>query len=400
MKKIKGKYGCAMIYATNIDEVTIQQVTDLMNQRFVEGLHVRIMADCHAGAGCVIGTTMKVIDCCVPNLVGVDIGCGMFTVFLGKINVDLEKLDEFIIDNIPCGEEVFEENQLTKTDIRSLYCYDNLKHKKRFNRSNGTLGGGNHFIEIDKDEEDNLYLIIHTGSRNLGLQVCQHYMKVAYENLKKRRDKVIKETVERLTKQNKQKLIQSEVDKIKRSYDLVNKDLLPLYDEDFKSYLHDMNICQQFAWENRETIASKIMQHLKLNFNDHKSFHTVHNYINMNDMILRKGAISAYKGEMVLIPINMKDGSIIAMGKSNGRYNFSAPHGAGRILSRHQAKKTLSLDDFKEAMKGIYSSSICKSTIDESPFVYKSIDDIIPNILPTVDIVKIIKPIYNFKTKN
>ena len=399
MEKIKGKYGSAMIYATCIDEVTKEQVTDLMNQRFVKGLNVRIMADCHAGAGCVIGTTMKVVDCCVPNLVGVDIGCGMFTVFLGKTEIDLAKLDEFIIDNIPSGENIYEEIQDTKTNIRAMHCYDKLKHKKRFDHSVGTLGGGNHFIEIDKDDEDNKYLVIHTGSRNLGLQVCQYYMKVANEILIKRRDEIIKETVERLKKANKQKSIQSEVDKIKNNYASVNKDLLPLYGQDFENYLYDMNICQEFAWENREVIAKKIMTFLGLNLQDFKYFHTVHNYINMKDMILRKGAISAYEGEMVLIPINMKDGAIIAMGKSNSKYNYSAPHGAGRIISRHQAKKILSLADFKESMKGIYSSSICKSTIDESPFVYKSIDDIIPNILPTVDIVKIIKPIYNFKSK-
>ena len=319
MEKIKGKYGSAMIYATCIDEVTKEQVTDLMNQRFVKGLNVRIMADCHAGAGCVIGTTMKVVDCCVPNLVGVDIGCGMFTVFLGKTKIDLAKLDEFIIDNIPSGENIYEEIQDTKTNIRSMHCYDKLKHKKRFDHSVGTLGGGNHFIEIDKDDEDNKYLVIHTGSRNLGLQVCQYYMKVANDILVKRRDEIIKETVERLKKANKQKSIQSEVDKIKNNYASVNKDLLPLYGQDFENYLYDMNICQEFAWENREVIAKKIMTFLGLNLQDFKYFHTVHNYINMKDMILRKGAISAYEGEMVLIPINMKDGSIIAIGKSNSK---------------------------------------------------------------------------------
>lgn len=399
MQKIKGKYGNAIVYASYIDDVTIEQVTDLMNQPFIKGLNVRIMADCHAGAGCVIGTTMKVKDCCVPNLVGVDIGCGMFTISLGKIDIDLEKLDEFINNNIPSGENIYEKIQDTKTNIRSMHCYENLKNKKRFDHSVGTLGGGNHFIEIDKDDEDNLYLVIHTGSRNLGLQVCQHYMKVAYNCLIKRRDEIIKETVERLKKRGENKSIQSEVDKIKQNYESVNKDLLPLYGKDFENYLYDMNICQEFAWENREVIAKKIMSYLGLNLSNYKYFHTVHNYINMNDMILRKGAISAYKGEMVLIPINMRDGSIIAIGKSNSKYNYSAPHGAGRIISRHQAKKILSLSDFEESMKGIYSTSICKSTIDESPFVYKSIEDIIPNILPTVDIIKIIKPIYNFKAK-
>lgn len=395
--KIKGKFGTAILHATVIDDVTQEQVLELMNQRFIEKSNVRIMADCHAGAGCVIGTTMNIIDCVVPNLVGVDIGCGMLTVNLGKRDIDLPKLDNFIINNIPSGEDVYETAQKMDVNIRELYCYEQLKHKKRFDCSIGTLGGGNHFIEIDKDDEGNLYLVIHTGSRNLGKQVCEYYMKVANDRLIGRENNVIKELVSRLKEQGKHQMIQSEIEKIKSKYDSVNKDLLPLYGEDFQNYLYDMNICQQFAWENRERIAYKIMNYLGLDLANFSYFHTVHNYINMEDMILRKGAISAYKGDMVLIPINMRDGSIIAIGKSNKKYNYSAPHGAGRIISRNKAKKLISLEDFKESMEGIYSSCVSKNTLDESPFAYKSIEDIIPNILPTVDIVKIIKPIYNFK---
>ena len=397
--KIKGIYGSAILYATHVDDVTKEQVLELMNQRFVEKLNIRIMADCHAGAGCVIGTTMNIIDCCVPNLVGVDIGCGMLTVNLGKTEIDLPKLDKFIIDNIPSGEEVHSTAVEMDVNIRELYCYEKLKNKKRFDCSIGTLGGVNHFIEIDKDDEGNKYLVIHTGSRNLGKQVCEYYMKVANDNLICKGNDVIKEVVARLKAQGKTQLIQTEINKIKANYESVNKDLLPLYGEDFQNYLHDMNICQQFAWENRETIAKKILNYLGYKFDELEHFHTVHNYINMNDMILRKGAISAYKGEMVLIPINMRDGSIIAIGKSNAKYNYSAPHGAGRIISRNKAKKEISLEAFKETMKGIYSSCVTEDTIDESPFAYKNIDDIIPNILPTVDIIKIIKPIYNFKAK-
>lgn len=395
--KIKGKFGTAILHATHVDDVTKEQVLELMNQRFVEKLNVRIMADCHAGAGCVIGTTMTIKDSCVPNLVGVDIGCGMLTINLGKREIDLPKLDEFITENIPSGENVYDSTQEMQVNIRELYCYEKLKHKKRFDCSIGTLGGGNHFIEIDKDDEDNLYLVIHTGSRNLGKQVCEYYMKVANDNLIGRSNEIIKEVVARLKEQGKTDIIQEEIKKIKANYDGVNKDLLPLYGDDFQNYLHDMNICQKFAWENRERIATKILDYLGLNLYETEYFHTVHNYINMNDMILRKGAISAYKGEKVLIPINMRDGSIIAVGKSNSKYNYSAPHGAGRIISRNKAKKEISLEDFKESMKGIYSSCVKQSTIDESPFAYKSINDIIPNILPTVDIIKIIKPIYNFK---
>ena len=395
--KIKGKFGTAILYATHVDDVTKEQVLELMNQRFVEKTNVRIMADCHAGAGCVIGTTMTIKECCVPNLVGVDIGCGMLTINLGKIELDLPKLDKFIAENIPSGENVYDSAQEMKINIRELYCYEKLKHKKRFDCSMGTLGGGNHFIEVDKDDEGNLYLVIHTGSRNLGKQVCEYYMKVANDNLVARSNEVIKEVVARLKSQGKTEKIQSEISKIKANYDGVNKDLLPLYGEDFQNYLHDMNICQEFAWENRERIATKILDYLEMNLYEMEHFHTVHNYINMNDMILRKGAISAYKGEIVLIPINMRDGSIIAVGKSNAKYNYSAPHGAGRVISRNKAKKEISFEDFKDSMEGIYSSCVKQSTIDESPFAYKSIDDIIPNILPTVDIIKLIKPIYNFK---
>ena len=397
--KIKGKYGNAILYATNVAESTKEQVLELMNQRFIKGLNVRIMPDCHTGIGCVIGTTMKIKDSCVPNLVGVDIGCGMLTVNLGKLNIDLEKLDNFISNNIPSGNDVYDKVQQMNVDIKKLYCYEKLNNKKRLECSIGTLGGGNHFIEIDKDDEDNLYLVIHTGSRNLGAQVCELYMKVAKDALMERRNKAINETAKRLKETGNTNLIQKEINKINEAYEAVNKKLLPLYDDNFKNYLHDMNICQEFAWENREAIANKILSHLGLEFSQIQHFHTVHNYINMNDMILRKGAIAAYKGEMVLIPINMRDGSIIAIGKSNKKYNYSAPHGAGRLISRNKAKECVSLEDYKASMEGIYSSCICMGTIDESPFAYKPIEDILPNIVDTVDVIKIIKPIYNFKAK-
>ena len=396
---IKGEYGTAVIHAAIVDDTTKEQVKELMNQKFVKDLNVRIMPDCHAGKGCVIGTTMNVVNSCVPNLVGVDIGCGMFTVELGKMNINLEQLDNYIKENILSGENIYEENQEYNTNIRFMECYDKLKHKKRFDRSIGTLGGGNHFIEIDKDEDDNLYLIIHSGSRNLGVQVCEHYMDIAENNLKHKRHNEIHELATQMKKEGKVQLIQKEIDKIMHKYSLINKSLLPLYGTEFKNYLHDMNICQEYAKENRERIATKILNYLGLKLTDFEHFHTIHNYINMTDKMLRKGAISAYKGEKVLIPINMRDGAIIGMGKSNKDYNYSAPHGAGRIISRQQAKKRITMEDYRKSMEGIYSSCVCKSTIDESPFVYKSINAILPNILETIDIVKIIKPIYNFKAK-
>ncbi len=395
--EIKGKFGTATVYATIIDESTKEQIKNLMDQKFVKDLKVRIMADCHAGAGCVIGTTMNITNCVVPSLVGVDIGCGMLTVKLGKMNIDLIKLDRFVRKKIPSGMDNYSTEQEIQINIEELRCYDKLYNKARHKKSMGTLGGGNHFIEIDKDDEDNLYLVIHSGSRNLGKQVCEIYTQKAKEEYFIQKRKNITSLINRYKRLNKENKIQEGIDKLMNKYNSIDFNLLPLYKKTFEDYMFDMDICQKFALENRETIAKKILEFLGLNLNDFNYFHTIHNYINMEDKILRKGSICAYQGEEVLIPINMRDGSILAKGKSNSEYNYSAPHGAGRILSRKEANKTITLDEFKDAMKGIYSTSIQESTIDESPFAYKSIEDIIPNILPTVDIIKIIKPIYNFK---
>ena len=395
--EIKGKHGTAIVYATVVDETTKEQIKNLMDQKFTKDLNVRIMADCHAGTGCVIGTTMNINDCVVPNLVGVDIGCGMLTVKLGKVDIDLIKLDRFVRKKIPSGLEIYSEEQVMATDIECLRCYEHLAHKSRHKKSMGTLGGGNHFIEIDKDDEDNLYLVIHTGSRNLGKQVCEYYTAQAKKDYLDSKRKNIRSLINRYKRLNKEEKIQEGIEKLMKKYNSIDFDLLPVFGKTFEDYMYDMDICQKFAWENRERIATKIMEYLGLELSNFEYFHTIHNYINMEDKILRKGSISAYLGEEVLIPINMRDGSIIARGKSNVEYNYSAPHGAGRILSRSEAFNSITLLDFKEAMTGIYSTSVQESTIDESPFAYKSIEDIIPNILPTVDILKIIKPIYNFK---
>lgn len=395
--KITGKYGTAEVYATVVDDKTKEQIKELMDQKFISDISVRIMADCHAGTGCVIGTTMNVKNCVVPNLVGVDIGCGMLCVKLGKMDINLIKLDRFVRKKIPSDMSVYNDEQDMKVNIEDLRCYNSLTNKSRHKRSMGTLGGGNHFIEIDKDDEDNLYLVIHTGSRNLGKQVCEYYTKKAKEDYLISKEKNFKSLISRYKRLGKQDKIEEGLNKLRNKYNSINQDLIPLYNESFESYMFDMDICQRFAYENREKIAKKILEHLELKLEDYEYFHTVHNYINMEDKILRKGAISAYANEEVLIPINMRDGSIIAKGKSNSVYNFSAPHGAGRVLSRSEAFDSITLEEFKDSMKGIYSTSVQQDTIDESPFAYKSIDDIIPNILPTVDIVKIIRPIYNFK---
>ena len=395
--EIKGKYGIAKVYASLIDENTKVQIKELMDQKFIKDLDVRIMADCHAGKGCVIGTTMKVKDKIVPNLVGVDIGCGMLTVKLGKIDVNLIKLDRFIRKKIPNDNDVYNEEQKFNVDVTKLRCYEFIKNKSHINKSMGTLGGGNHFIEIDKDDENNLYLVIHSGSRNLGKQVCEYYSKVAKEEYLKNKEKNYKALVKRYKKLNKEYKIEEGLNKLKEKYNSINFDLVPLEGKAFNDYMFDMDIAQKFAYENRERMAYKILEFLELNLNDFEYFHTIHNYINMEDKILRKGSISAYENEEILIPINMRDGSILAKGKSNEDYNFSAPHGAGRIFSRKEAREIVTLEDFKKSMEGIYSTSVQVDTLDESPFAYKSIDDIIPNILPTVEIVKILKPIYNFK---
>lgn len=399
---IKGKYNEAKAFTSIIDDGTKNQIETLLDQPFITGSTVRIMPDCHYGKGCVIGTTITIKDKIVPNLVGVDIGCGMLCVKLGKIVIDLASLDTFIHENIPAGRKV---NEVVTNNIillESLYCYNDLKNKAYLNMSMGTLGGGNHFIEIDIAEDGNRYLIIHTGSRNLGKQVAEIYQERAINyqkdlifNKKEAINKVIKEYRDT----NREKEIETEIKRIKKVEIItpMPENLCYLENEGLTAYLHDMEICQQFATMNRMIIAKQILTFLNINFDEVRHFETIHNYINMKDNILRKGAISAYKDETVIIPINMRDGCIIAKGKANPDYNYSAPHGAGRLMSRTKAMEKISIDDYERTMEGIYSTTVNTSTIDESPFAYKPIETIIENIKDTVDIIEIIKPIYSFK---
>jgi len=369
---IKGRFNEAVVYANNIDSETKTQIKHLLDQEFVKNSIIRIMPDCHAGIGCVIGTTMTITDKIVPNLVGVDIGCGMLTIKLGKIDIIYKNLDNFIRQNIPAGLKVHSKVQPLDVNIKKMKCFDELDRPEYYFQSVGTLGSGNHFIEIGVDDFDNKYLIIHSGSRHLGHQVAQYYQRKA------------------------KKYIEQQY--LKRNIpSLIPKDLCYLEGKDYQDYLHDMNICQQYASENRYRMAKKILNYLNLSIKNLDHFETIHNYINLKDMILRKGAISAYRGERVLIPINMKDGSIIAIGKGNKEYNYSAPHGAGRIISRRQAKQVLSLEKFERVMEGIYTTSISKDTLDEAPFVYKPMEEILENIQDTVEVLQIIKPVYNFK---
>ena len=402
--ELKGKYGTAKIFTDDLEDGAKEQIINLLDQSFIKGSDVRIMPDVHQGIGSVIGFTADMGDKVIPNIVGVDIGCGMLTVELGDIDVDLSKLDKIIKNKIPSGRNVHSARKYEFDALQDLHVFRDLKNTKRLERSIGTLGGGNHFIELGEDSKGDKYMVIHSGSRNLGTQVARHYQKLAVdlcsgkESYYDKKEEIIKTYREK----DKQNLIQPALKELKKKY----KGLKPEYPKDlcyltgrFKDrYIHDMRISQQYASYNREVMAEIILSNLLgKDLDDFSYFENVHNYINLKDNIIRKGAISAYEGEKLLIPINMRDGSIIAVGKGNKDWNYSAPHGAGRVLSRTAAKEELKLEDFKESMEGIYSSSVHKGTLDESPDAYKPIDHIISSIGDTVEIIDRIKPIYNYK---
>lgn len=390
---LQGKYNSAKIFTNNIEKEAIAQIIELCNQEFCKESKIRIMPDVHAGAGCTIGTTMTIKDKVVPNLVGVDIGCGMEVCILREKEIDLEKLDKTIRAFVPCGFDIREEEHeyVKYIDFEGLKCRKNV-NVNRARLSIGTVGGGNHFVEANVDDNGNIYLVVHSGSRYLGKQVAEHYQEVAYRELIAIKDKK-QELIKKLKEQGREKEIAVELQKLKLPK--IKKDLAYLQGNRFHEYIHDMKIVQMYALYNRRAIMDEIIGKMELTVVDR--FTTVHNYIDMENMILRKGAISAQKGERVIIPINMRDGSIIAIGKGNEDWNCSAPHGAGRLMSRSKAKELLSVEEFKKQMEGIYSTSIGEATIDESPMVYKPMEEIISNIFDTVEIVSVIKPIYNFK---
>lgn len=403
MITLKGKYSEAKIFTDNIDQETISQILNLCNQDFTWKSKIRIMPDTHAGAGCVIGFTANLGDKVIPNIVGVDIGCGMLTIELGKVDIDLERLDNIIHTYIPNGKEVHPSKQ-TEFELKDLYCYRELKDTKRIERSIGTLGGGNHFIEVNEDDEGNKYLVIHSGSRNLGKQVADYYQNLAIElrsgkeEYYNKRDGIIKV----FKAQGRKDEIQKALKELEKQYTTSQPDypreLCFLEGEYRDRYLWDMEVCQKYASLNRHIMADIIIrEYFKDEITKFPFFQTIHNYINFNDNIIRKGSISAYEGQKVLIPINMRDGSILAIGKGNPDWNYSAPHGAGRLMSRSKAKETLKLEDFQETMQGIYSTTINQSTLDEAPMAYKPMEEILNNIQDTVEVIKIIKPLYNFK---
>lgn len=397
--EIKGKVNTALCYAKVVEEEAIEQIRRMCDYAIAEDSKIRIMPDVHAGKGCTIGTTMTITDKVVPNVVGVDIGCGMYTVNLGKDDVDFEKLDE-AAHFIPSGREVWEGRQ-ERFDLTDLHCYRELKDAKRLARSLGTLGGGNHFIEIDEATDGTKYLIIHSGSRNLGKQVAELYQKLAinlnrgYGEYLKKMDEIISSYKEQGRRSEIQSALKQLQWQVYESPVSIPEDLCYLEGKYLEDYLHDVEICQVFARRSREKMAEIILERTRMNGCD--AFHTIHNYIDTDEMILRKGAIAAHKGERVLIPINMKDGSILAIGKGNPEWNYSAPHGAGRIMSRTKAKNELNLDEYKQAMKGIYTTSANENTLDEAPMAYKSQESIIDVIRESVDIIDVMKPIYNFK---
>lgn len=395
------------IFAKTIEDEARDQIDLLLAQDAFKDCKVRIMPDVHAGAGCVIGFTADLGDKVIPNIVGVDIGCGMLTIKLGNIDIDYAELDRVIRETVPSGRNVHEGRIVKYDKIQQIKCYRDLKDTRRFERSIGTLGGGNHFIEIDEAADGEKYLVIHTGSRNLGKQVAEYYQKLAIELMQGKDELYAKQEqlIADYKAQGRKNEIQDAIKELHKTFKPnplnIPKDLCYLTGKYREDYLHDMRICQEFAHLNREIIAAQIIKGMRWHeeFGPPKDtvfFHTVHNYIDNSNMI-RKGAISAKEGERLLIPINMRDGCIIGIGKGNPDWNYSAPHGAGRLMSRSKARGTIDLKDYESSMEGIYTTSVSYDTIDESPMAYKPMDEIIECIKDTVEIEKIIKPVYNFK---
>lgn len=402
--EIKGKYTTAKVFTDNIESTAIGQILELCNQEFVKDSSIRIMPDVHAGKGCVIGTTMTVKDKVVPSIVGVDIGCGMLLVELGKRpNINFNQLDDIINRYVPVGTNVHDKNNLSDVSIKNrlahIRCRKHLNMDRAY-KSIGTLGGGNHFIELNKDLNDNIYLVIHSGSRNLGKQIAEYYQNVA--TIKNKQNKIeISKIVESLKKEGRQNEIENKIKELKQSYVKTPDHLSYVEGNDFEDYMNDMMIATEYASFNRLSIAWTILKNMDII--SETWFQTVHNYIEPwidgKSYIIRKGAVSAYKDEKLLIPLTMKDGSLICIGKGNNDWNMSAPHGAGRIMSRSEAKKSLDVEEFKDDMKNIHSSTIGQSTLDESPRAYKNPDEIINAIQDTCEIITRIYPIYNFKSE-
>ena len=399
MQVVQGLYNTAKIYTDIVEDVALKQIEKLCNQEYAKNSRIRIMPDVHAGAGCTIGTTMTIQDAVTPNLVGVDIGCGMETIKLRNKHLELEKLDKLIYRTIPSGFEIRKEPHKlnAEIDLTKLRCAEGgFVNIHRAQMSLGTLGGGNHFIEVDQDKDGVLYVVIHSGSRHLGLEVANFYQEEAYQALNGNSKKDIKKLIQDYKKAGKDKEIEKAIRALKVQIQTdIPKDLAYCKGKLMEDYIHDMKIVQRFAMLNRKAMMDELIRGMKLKVEE--EFTTIHNYIDTDAMILRKGAVSAQKGEKLLIPINMRDGSLICVGKGNEDWNFSAPHGAGRLMSRKKAKNSYTVSQFKKEMKGIFTTSVNAQTLDECPMAYKGMQDIIENIGETVEIEKVMKPIYNFK---
>lgn len=394
---LNGKYNEAKIFTDAVDEASESQVRLLLDQEFTRGSRIRMMPDIHAGVGCTIGTTMTVADKIVPNLVGVDIGCGMETVTVREKHMELQKLDKLIYEKIPSGYHIREKvhRYFDNINLEELHCYRHI-NRIRAERSLGTLGGGNHFIEADTDKDGTIYLVVHSGSRHLGVEVAAYYQEEGYKALNGRTKKDVDRLVGQMKAQGREKEIQKSILALKSMVKTeIPKTLAYVSGELFDRYIHDMKIVQHYAQLNRQAMMDEIIKGMKLHVVDR--FTTIHNYIDTDAMILRKGAVSAKKGEKLLIPINMRDGSLICTGKGNADWNESAPHGAGRLMSRARAKQSFTVSEFVKQMSGIYSTSVKKETLDECPMAYKGMDDIIRHIGDTAEVEKVITPIYNFK---
>lgn len=392
MIELRGKYNNAKVFTDTFDSETGSQLINLLSQEFVKGSQIRIMPDTHAGAGCVIGTTMTIKDKVCPNLVGGDIGCSVSACRLKEKDIDLEKLDNVIRTYVPSGFNIHERTIAKSNADKILAPVDVDKAFK----SLGTLGGGNHFLEVDRDKNGYLWLVIHTGSRHLGLEVANYYQNLAYKKLQNGNVKdEIRQLVAKYKSEGRTREIESAIKDLYKNKPKIIKDLAYVEGNDFNNYIHDMKLTQEHAKINHRIIAETIVNNM--DFHIKEVIHTTHNYIDTDNMILRKGAVAANFLEPLIIPMNMRDGSLICVGKSNPDWNYSAPHGAGRIMSRGQAKENVKMEDFKESMEGIFSTCVKESTLDESPMAYKPMDEIIRNIKDTVEIVDVIKPIYNFK---
>lgn len=401
MKQLQGQYTSAIVYTDLVEQEALEQIQLLCDQPIAAGSRVRIMPDVHAGAGCTIGTTMTIGDKIIPSLVGVDIGCGMLTVGLGKQKLPLEALDELIYRCIPSGQSVRQSPHplMEQMNLQQLRCAKRVDLSRAM-VSLGTLGGGNHFIEADVDEEGNQYLVVHSGSRNLGVQVANYYMKAGFEQMQMEGVKTSQKLVEELKAQGQYQQIETALKsfKVEKKELDIPMELAYVSGSLFEDYIHDMAIVQRFAQLNRQAMMDTMLR--ELGMDETERFETIHNYIDMESMILRKGAVSAKLGQRLLIPINMRDGSLICTGKGNPEWNYSAPHGAGRLMSRSKAKEMLSMEQYAQAMEGIYTTSVAESTIDEAPMAYKPMEAIVSNIHPTVEINSIIRPIYNFKAQS